>query len=92
MRYLKLIILFFGYALVPGAHAQVCCPANCVQDGNHCVTTGPNPKLRTRGLLRRFAEPVVRFTRQRQRPGTRSALSTVRIDESNAGATQRRDQ
>jgi len=26
------------------ALAQVCCPKDCVQDGNRCVTTGPQPR------------------------------------------------
>jgi hypothetical protein len=42
VRYLKLIILFLAYALIPPAFAQTCCPAGCVQNApNQCVTTGP---------------------------------------------------
>ncbi len=42
MRYLKLVILFLAYALIPPAFAQTCCPAGCVQNApNQCVTIGP---------------------------------------------------
>lgn len=42
MRYLKVVILFLAYALIPPAFAQTCCPAGCVQNApNQCVTTGP---------------------------------------------------
>jgi hypothetical protein len=42
MRYLKPVILFLAYALIPPAFAQTCCPVGCVQNApNQCVTTGP---------------------------------------------------
>ena len=42
MRYLKLTILVFAYALIPSpAFTQTCCPAGCAPEANRCVTTGP---------------------------------------------------
>ena len=41
---LRAAAIAFACVLTPEAVAQVCCPNGCVQDGNHCVTTGPNPR------------------------------------------------
>jgi hypothetical protein len=42
MRYLKLLILVLGYALISSpAFAQTCCPEGCAPEANRCVTTGP---------------------------------------------------
>ena len=43
-RYLHALTIAFVCAATPEVIAQICCPSNCVQEGNSCVTTGPNPR------------------------------------------------
>ena len=43
LRWLEAAALVAAFVLVSDARAQICCPAGCVQDGNACVRTGPNP-------------------------------------------------
>jgi hypothetical protein len=37
------LVVIGGLCKPPPPPPGICCPAGCVQDGNHCVRTGPNP-------------------------------------------------